>query len=225
MIDCAHIGRFSPQSLASQKSRLFPSSSRQKQKRGSGKPPRRGSPPSLPRNAYELQQETNLSGSPRANFLRSRALYRALLCVFALCCVLLFQKTPFAAGEVQLGRDLTQLPSEVQRMRQAILQAAASGDIERLRVPIEMNEIHPVFAKSRIPDPVAYLKSVSGDGNGREMLAILYNLLTTGYAIENAGTKEEMIVWPYHAAIPLNTLTPSQEVEIYRFLPRPGLKR
>jgi hypothetical protein len=50
------------------------------------------------------------------------------------------------------------------------------------------------------------------------VLAILYNLLTTGYAITNPGTKEEMIVWPYHAAIPLNALTPSQEVEIYRFL-------
>jgi hypothetical protein len=178
----------------------------------------------MPRNGYELQQETNLSGLPRANFLRSQALYRALLCVFTFCCVLLFQEALFAGGEVQLGRDLTKLPSEVQRMRQAILQAATSGDIEQLRVPIEMNEIHPVFAKSRVVDPIAHLKSVSGDGNGREMLAILYNLLTTGYAIENAGTKEEMIVWPYHAALPLNTLTPSQEVEMYRFLPPARLK-
>ena len=109
-------------------------------------------------------------------------------------------------------------------MRQAILQAATSGDIEQLRVPIEMNEIHPVFAKTHIADPIAYLKSISADGNGREMLAILYNLLTTGYAIEHAGTKDETIVWPYHAAMPLNALTPSQEVEIYRFLPPARLK-
>jgi len=109
-------------------------------------------------------------------------------------------------------------------MREAILKAAVSGDIGQLRVPIEMNEIPPVFTASRISDPVAYLKSVSADGNGREMLAILYNLLTTGYAIVNQGTKEEMIVWPYHAAIPLNGLTPSQEVEIYRFLPPARLK-
>jgi hypothetical protein len=165
-----------------------------------------------------------LSGLPRTNFLRSEVLYRVSLAVFTFCCMLLFQGTLFAGGEVQLGRDPAKLPPEVQRMRQAILQAAVSGDIERLRVPIEMNEIHPVFAKSRVPDPIAYLKSVSGDGNGREMLAILYDLLTTGYAIENAGTKEETIVWPYHAVIPLNTLTPSQEVEIYRFLAPARLK-
>src|SRR5262249_37745083 len=115
-------------------------------------------------------------------------------------------------------------PPQVQRMRQAILQAAVTGDIEQLRVPIEMNEIHPVFAKAHIGDPIAYLKSVSADGNGREILAILFNILTAGYAITNPGSKEEMIVWPYHAVIPLNVLTASQEVEIYRFLPPARLK-
>lgn len=109
-------------------------------------------------------------------------------------------------------------------MRQAFLAAAASGDIEQLRVPIEMNEIHPVFAKTSVPDPVAYLKAASADGNGLEILAILYSLLTTGHAIANPGTKHEMIVWPYHAVIPLNTLTPSQEVELNRFLPPTRLK-
>lgn len=123
------------------------------------------------------------------------------------------------AREVQVARDVSKLPPEVQRMRQAILQAATSGDIEQLRLPIEMNEIHPVFTNTRITDPISYLKSSSADGNGREMLAILFNIMTTGYAVKNAGTKEEMIVWPYHAAIPLSSLTPSQEVEIYRFLP------
>ncbi len=130
----------------------------------------------------------------------------------------------WAAGEAQLGRDPAKLPPAVQRMRQAILQAAMSGDIERLRVPIEMNEIHPVFAKAHVADPIAYLKAASADGNGREMLAILYNLMTTGYAIVHPGTKDETFVWPYHAAIPLKALTPGQEVELYRFLPPARLK-
>jgi hypothetical protein len=104
-------------------------------------------------------------------------------------------------------------------MRQAILEACASGDIGRLRLPIEMNEIHPYFGKGNERDPIAYLKSVSGDGNGREILALLYSLLTTGYAIANPGAKDEMIVWPYHALMPPASLTPSQEVELYRFLP------
>ncbi len=136
----------------------------------------------------------------------------------------IFAATPSNAEEVQLGRDVSKLPSQVQRMRQAILKAATSGDIEELRLPIDMNELPPIFAKERTPNPINYLKSASADGEGREMLAILYNLLTTGYAIQNPGTKDEVIVWPYHAAIPLAGLTPSQEVEIYRFLPPARVK-
>ena len=162
-----------------------------------------------------------------ANFITTPKRVCNALCVFAAALVLgtaMFAATPSVAEEVQLGRDISKLPAEVQRMRQAILQAAMSGDIEELRLPIDMNELHPIFAKDRTPDPIVYLKSVSADGNGREMLATLFNLLTTGYAIKNAGTKNEMIVWPYHAAIPLSGLTPSQEVEIYRFLPPERLK-
>src|SRR5262249_35224396 len=132
------------------------------------------------------------------------------------CCALLTLAASAMAG-VQLGRDVTKLPPQVQRMRQAILQAAVTGDIEQLRIPIEMNEIPPVFGKPHHSGPIDYLKSVSADGNGREMLAVLFNILTAGYAITNPGTKDEMIVWPYHAVVPLNALTPSQEVEIYRF--------
>ena len=162
-----------------------------------------------------------------ANFISTPKRVCNALCAFAAALALgtaMFAATPSFAEEVQVGRDVSKLPAEVQRMRQAILQAATSGDIEELRLPIDMNELHPIFAKDRTPDPIAYLKSVSADGNGREMLAILFNLLTTGYAIKNAGTKNEMIVWPYHAAIPLSGLTPSQEVEIYRFLPPARVK-
>jgi hypothetical protein len=180
----------------------------------------------MPRNRGELQQEKKMTALPSTNFLRSKgwSFAKARFAAAGLCCLFLILPVASAMAEVQLGRDITRLPPQVQRMRQAILQAAVTGDIEQLRVPIEMNEIHPVFAKSHIPDPIAYLKSVSADGNGREMLAILFNILTAGYAIANPGTKDEMIVWPYHAVIPLNALTPSQEVEIYRFLPPARLK-
>jgi hypothetical protein len=174
-----------------------------------------------------LQQETNVKTLLSANFISTPKRVCNALCAFAAALALgtaMFAATPSFAEEVQLGRDVSKLPAEAQRMRQAILQAAMSGDIEELRLPIDMNELHPIFAKDRTPDPIAYLKSVSADGNGREMLAILFNLLTTGYAIKNAGTKNEMIVWPYHAAIPLSGLTPSQEVEIYRFLPPARVK-
>jgi hypothetical protein len=182
---------------------------------------------SMPRNCHALQQETNVNALPRANFLNGAKQVQAAIHAVAAAltfCAVMFAAPASIAEEVQLGRDVSKLPPEVQRMRQAILKAATSGDIEELRYPIDMNELHPVFSKDRIPDPIAYLKSASADGNGREMLAILYNLLTTGYAIKNAGAKDETIVWPYHAAIPLSGLTPSQEVEIYRFLPPARVK-
>ncbi|ADP70460.1 hypothetical protein Rvan_1190 [Rhodomicrobium vannielii ATCC 17100] len=183
-----------------------------------------------------MQQETNVKASPETIFfrMRGRLLPRSAAFAAALALVLMPFAAPPAlsqdagalagakpaqpAAEVQLGRDATKLPQPVQRMRQAILQAVTSGDIEALRLPIEMNELPPVFAKERTPDRIAYLKGTSADGNGREMLAVLYSLLTTGYAIKNQGTKDEMIVWPYHAALSLDKLTPSQEVEIYRFV-------
>lgn len=173
-----------------------------------------------------MQQETNVTSLPRAIFVWSERWLSASawLPATVLCGVLLIAGAVWAAGEVQIGRDIAKLPPQVQRMRLAILQAAASGDIEQLRVPIDMNELPPVFAKEHVPDPIAFFKAASADGNGREILAILYSLLTTGYAIVNPGAKDEMIVWPYHAAVPLNTLTPSQEVEIYRFLPPARLK-
>jgi hypothetical protein len=177
----------------------------------------------MPRNRGELQQEKKMIALPSTNFLHRKGwLWAAASFAAAFsCCVLVLGA---AMAEVKLGRDVTKLPPQVQRMRQAILQAAVTGDIEQLRIPVEMNEIPPVFGKSHNSGPIAYLKSVSADGNGRDMLAILFNILTAGYAITNPGTKDEMIVWPYHAVIPLNALTPSQEVEIYRFLPPARLK-
>jgi len=180
-----------------------------------------------------MQQETNVKAGPETIFFRMRGFLRPRhrACAALLTVLLMpFAALPTLAGDapaataatkpadVQISRDATKLPQPVQRMRQAILQAATSGDIEALRLPIDMNELPPVFAKERTPDRIAYLKGASADGNGRELLAVLYTLLTTGYAIQNHGTKDEMIVWPYHAALPLDKLTPSQEVEIYRFL-------
>lgn len=118
------------------------------------------------------------------------------------------------ARDVALGRDISALPAEVQRMREAILQAAGSGDIAELIVPVEMNEIPPVLAGGKVADPVAHWRTISGDGEGREILAVLVKLFRTGYARLNAGKPDEMIVWPYFAEVPLKDLSPAQQVEL-----------
>jgi len=118
--------------------------------------------------------------------------------------------------EIHIGEE--GLPEPVRRTRQAILDAARSGDIEALRPVLEMSEMPPTLAKEDTGDPVAYLKGISGDLQGREILAILVDLLDAGWVVENPGTPQEMYVWPYFADIPVDRLTPPQLVELYRIL-------
>ena len=122
--------------------------------------------------------------------------------------------------EVRTGTD--KLPRAVLEMRDAILAAVRSGEIEDLRIPIEMNEIKPNFGDGPVPDPIAHLKQASSDGEGREVLAALANLLEAGYAVVPLGRDLEnnrIYVWPYFAETGIQNLTPVQEVELYRLVP------
>jgi hypothetical protein len=121
-------------------------------------------------------------------------------------------------------RDNSLLPPQVARMRAAILSAAATGEIENLRVPIEMNELPPMLANEKVGDPMAYWKKISGDGEGREVMAILIQLFRTGFAKKTGGGGNEMYVWPYFAEIPIDKLSPAQEVELLTLVPPARLK-
>jgi hypothetical protein len=121
-------------------------------------------------------------------------------------------------------RDVATLPQPVQKMRLEILRAAASGQIEALRQPIELNEIPPMFADKPTGDSIAFLRAASGDGEGREFLAILINVLTTGFVRQKNASGGEMFIWPYFAETPLNKLTPAQQVELLRFVPASRFK-
>jgi hypothetical protein len=131
-----------------------------------------------------------------------------------------------AAGnkDVELLRDLSSLPPQVARMRSAILSAASTGEIENLRVPIDMNELPPMLASEKIGDPMGYWKEISGDGQGREVMAVLIQLFRTGFARKEGGTDNEMYIWPYFAEVPLDKLTPAQEVEMLTLVPPSRLK-
>ena len=119
------------------------------------------------------------------------------------------------------------LPRAVIEMREALLAAVKSGRIEELLVAIEMNEIKPNFGDGPVSDPVAHLKQASSDGEGREVLAALGNLLEAGYAILPLGRDLEnnrIYVWPYFAETGVANLTPAQEVELYRLVPPAAVK-
>lgn len=114
--------------------------------------------------------------------------------------------------------DFSELPPPVAAMRARIIEAARSGDIEALRPVIALSSPPPLFSALGDSDPIDVLKAGSGDDAGREVLAILLDVLDAGYVIRNEGTPQARYVWPYFAEFPPSALTPRQLVELYRVL-------
>lgn len=114
------------------------------------------------------------------------------------------------------------LPHAVQDMREAILSAVKSGRIEDLRHAWELNELKPDLGIDLAGgDPVAHWRHISGDGEGREILAVLAELLDAGYVILPLGRDLEnnrVYVWPHFAEMPLDKLSAAQQVELLRLV-------
>ncbi len=113
------------------------------------------------------------------------------------------------------------LPDNVADTRRAILAAAASGEIEELRAAIALNELSPDFGEEPGTDPIEYLRRASDDGEGREILAALAEVLSLPPARVLAGKDVEnsaVYVWPYLAERPLGTLAPSEEGHLLRLV-------
>lgn len=111
------------------------------------------------------------------------------------------------------------LPLPVVEMRDAILAAVRTGNIEDLKPALQWNEMPPVISSGKVDDPIAYWKSVSGDGQGREILAILENTLAAGHTVLPVGRDVEnnkLFVWPRFAEMDLSKLKPEDEVQLYR---------
>lgn len=112
--------------------------------------------------------------------------------------------------------DVTLLPEPVQRMRRLILDACKAGDIEALR-PL----LGPGAGSTQISfggvegDPIDFLRNLSGDDQGHEILAILSEVLEAGFVHLDVGEPGEIYVWPYFFAVSLETLTPPQRVELF----------
>jgi len=130
------------------------------------------------------------------------------------------QQSAAAAPEVRYGSK--GLPAPVEDMREAILGAVRSGRIDELRHAWELNELKPDLGVAQVGDPIAHWKQISGDGEGREILAALAEILDAGYVVLPLGPDIEnnrLYVWPYFAEVPLDKLSPAQEVELLRLVP------
>jgi hypothetical protein len=111
------------------------------------------------------------------------------------------------------------LPDPVRAMRDKILEAALSGDLDKLKIVIQTNEMPPAFSfGENETDPVTAMKEQSNDGEGREVMAILAEVLEAGYVHVDKGTPQEMFVWPYFAQYPITELTPSQTIELFKIV-------
>jgi hypothetical protein len=116
----------------------------------------------------------------------------------------------------EIGADLSHLPPAVLRMRERILAAARTGDLQALLAVMKANGSMPVFSHTQRQDPSAYWKDNYPDSDGVEILSILISLLETEPVRIDAGTPQETYLWPYFARLPLKSLTPAQKVELFR---------
>ncbi|MEO9528296.1 hypothetical protein [Roseibium sp.] len=110
------------------------------------------------------------------------------------------------------------LPKAVARMHAQLREAAVNGDLNRLRMVLESNEMPPTLSFGEIGDPIDFIRQSSGDGEGYEILAILADVLDAGFLHVDVGTPQEMFIWPYFARYPLQGLTPDQKVEMFRII-------
>ncbi len=114
------------------------------------------------------------------------------------------------------------LPGNVEEMRENILAAVQLGAISELKTAIEWNELKPDFGDGAHDDPIAYWKKISADGDGKEILAEIANILALPPARLAIGKDAEnniVYVWPYLAELPLDRLTAAEQVDLYRLVP------
>lgn len=124
---------------------------------------------------------------------------------------------PAAIPPVQY--DLSLLPEPVRLLHEKIVAATKAGDIEALRPLLATGEEGTTLSFGGVEgDPIKFLKELSGDGEGHEILAILEEVLEAGYVHLEPGTDGEIYVWPYFFSVPLDSLTPAQRVELFRLV-------
>jgi hypothetical protein len=115
--------------------------------------------------------------------------------------------------------DLLVLPEPVRRSRELLLEAAKTGDIEKLRPLLGVGADATQLSVTDIEgDPIEYLKGQAGDAEGQEILAIMLDLLEAKFVHTDIGTTEELYVWPYFVERQLDKLAPAERVDLFRIV-------
>ncbi|NTJ06499.1 hypothetical protein [Rhizobium lusitanum] len=126
-----------------------------------------------------------------------------------------------ANKSVEFLFDINKAPEPVRKLREAIVEAAASGDLERLRPLMNIGgglKQTQVTADDPGEDPIKTLHDLSGDPDGIEILSILLDIMSTGFAHVGQGTPDEIYVWPYFAQKDIKTLSTPEKVDLMRIV-------
>lgn len=115
-------------------------------------------------------------------------------------------------------RDLSRLPEKTRKTRERILEAARTGDINKVVSVMQSNEMMPVFSFGGDKNPLEFWKNSYPDSDGVEVLSILVEILESPFVHLDKGTPQEMYVWPYFYAVALDKLTPEQKVELFKIM-------
>lgn len=118
----------------------------------------------------------------------------------------------------QISSDISALPAAVQEKRQALMDAARSGNIEELGAIMNAQAVPPNVSFGDPDDPLAYLKEISEDDEGRQILGLLIDLLDQPYAYYPDSGGATNYIWPYLAELDPTAMTPEQTVDAYRLL-------
>lgn len=119
----------------------------------------------------------------------------------------------------EIQYDLALLPEPVRRMRELLVEACRTGDVESLRPLLETGQDATTLSFGSVEgDPIDFLKSLAGDEEGQEILAIMEEVLSAGYVHLDSGTSEDLYVWPYFFSIPLEKLDKRQRVELFKII-------
>lgn len=128
-------------------------------------------------------------------------------------------KSARKAGELpEILRDASALPAPVREMRERILAAARTGRLDTVAAVMRASKSMPVFSFGGNGDPAELWRSLYPDSEGVEILGILIDILEAPFVHADRGTPEEMFVWPYFYAMPLDGLTPEQLVELFQLV-------
>lgn len=120
------------------------------------------------------------------------------------------------SAPAEIVRDFSRLPDAVRKKREEILAAASSGDLAKVAAIVNADQTTISFGGDI--DASEFWKKTFPDSDGAEVLATLIEALEMPFVHMDKGNAQEMFVWPYFHAMPLDKLTPAQRVELFRLV-------